>query len=198
MDGGRRSQWHGLHGRAKVKYLLVLLLILTAGCRCPPLGHRYTLMVDPTFSPDEQEAFLAAADSWTKSVSVTLNVQVGVCGTVTDGMICSHHTDRAGIPTGNGIGPSTLACTHQEHDSFIDIDGGDMYFDVPFLMSWAPHDNQTYLYEFQHAIAHEMGHAMGLIHHDPPSGELYLMGTYSNQDSLGPVDNDIEQWKSLR
>lgn len=155
------------------KRLLVWIsLFFLVGC----FGSDYVARPDPGFSAATLAAAHAAAADWMANVPVKITFADGVCPDQRQlGMICMHPV--ASIPP-NPFEPGVLT-------------GYTVFTEMWLVESTLVKQSPALA---QRLIAHEMGHAMGLLHHGPGT----LMYPYSDQGSLTVTPDDVEQWKAVR
>lgn len=170
---------------------LFLWAVLLSFTSCGGRGDFYTVYVDPAFTPAQDEAIVAALESWEDAAPVSLQPVVGPCSGVHDGQVCIHASDHAGLmsrgaPTDEAVGLDA----YREHIDGTRIDGGEIYIDVPAFESV---DGGIAGY-FQQTVAHEVGHAMGLMH----TGEGSLMAPLLQDGNGVPTCTDVLQWYALR
>jgi Matrixin len=158
----------------------------------------YQVIIDPSFTSDEQSDIWNAANTWMDAVPTHFAVEIATVAGNADcqnpGTMCISPTsavqyvfvDEAGtdIPDPDGGGnPATVLGWTEFNDSTgestVTINGrasvvGDVWFTV--------------------IAVHEMGHCQGLIHHQNPINimDAFIGGT----TKLSP--DDIAQWWSLR
>jgi hypothetical protein len=155
---------------------------------CGGIGDSYVVHVDPRFSAEQQAAVVAALDSWEAAVPVHFSVEIGPCSGVSDGMICTHASNRTEMAAkqsaSDGIG---VGLTLRERTWTHLVDGGEVFIDVPTIES----DYSAY---FQRIVAHEVGHAMQLEHDAPHD----LMGAMATDDAPAPTCTDDAEWYEVR
>lgn len=161
-------------------------------------GKKYTVTIDPALTVDDRASLISgdvsqyivrAVDEWVAAApGLELDVQIGTCQGV-DGEICIFKamlTPDAGGPCGEGL----LGCTYgnaSEHET-IDLYTLDMRSLVYGQTEWKWGDYATM------TIAHELGHAMGLVHNS--SGNL--MCRDASCATVAPSTDDVAQWEAIR
>lgn len=163
--------------------LAIMATMLAVGCAAPVgngfngLSRDYTVTIDPIYQSESQQAIVDATALWEHAVPVTFHVEVGKCpnGPALR-QLCFSAVGSPPPPTADG--DQTLAKTFPGDD-----------------------DNATvhlYVYtnEAQETVmaAHELGHCMGLVHHDG----AVLMNPMLPQDAVAPTADDVAQWWALR
>jgi hypothetical protein len=152
--------------------LALAALALLIGC----FGADYVARPDPGFSVTTLAAARAAAADWMANVPVKITFADGPCPEQRRlGMICMHPVDS--IPP-NPLEPGVMT----GYTVFTE-----MWLVEPALVKQTPAMAQR-------LIAHEMGHAMGLLHTGPGT----LMYPYSDLGSLTVTPTDIAQWRAVR
>jgi hypothetical protein len=181
---------------------LVVATTTTTACTQRP-GTSYQLVIEKGFAPNQEQAIVAAASDWTDKVAdLRLDVVVGQCADVENGVICVRPTDHAGVVR-EGRGDQGLIditdCVHGVFSSSPTTggvggkDGGEVWMDA----AYGQEDGDTSgLAIFQTGAGHEMGHAMGLAH-DPLRGTL-MYATEGGASRSGVTASDIEQWYAIR
>jgi len=146
-------------------------------------GSDYQVHPDPGVAPSVMAAARAAAADWMSAaarahVPLTITVEADACpATRALGLICIHPVASiASVPWEPGI----LVGYTSFHE---------MWLAEPALESSSPA-------EVQRVIAHEMGHAMGLVHPAKPDGSL--MWPYPEGGSLTVTPADIAQWQAVQ
>jgi hypothetical protein len=143
------------------------LLTMTVGCT----ANAYHTRVPSTFSPALQAAAFAAAKDWEANVPVTLDVQVAPCGDVAT-QVC-----LVGVGAIPALPWEPGNLTGLTINRTILLDTASLGGDTPAAR--------------QRLIAHEMGHAMGLLH---TCGNT-IMYPYSDGGALTVTATDAAQWK---
>ena len=161
------------------RLLAFSFVFLASGC-CAVLGNikgtQYSVYIDPKFSVDQQAAIVSAAQSWEAVTSARFTFQVGPCGGVHDGEICVL------VASPGTLSPGQMGATVVE--TFPSVDGGESALDATV----------TDESEFQQLAAHEIGHAMGLVH----TARGTLMFWEAHGQAHTPTPADVAQWSSLR
>jgi hypothetical protein len=166
----------------------IFLLLTSAGCS--GLGDHYTVTLDPTFTPAQQEAALDAANAWSRAVPVTLDVVIAVCAGRRAENICIHSSDAATVSKAMGDGEMYLGATAGPNWK---VDGAEIFISTAYMVQIQSEEGAWLT---QEVFAHEMGHAMGLVH---VNGIGALMDKSAPDSSHGPVEAvDAEQWLLLR
>jgi hypothetical protein len=166
------------------------LLLMPLGCVAPTehYGDHYTVSLDPALPTAYQSDAVAAVESWEAITgnATRLDVSVGLpgdCSGIPDpGHVCVFASSTAEIAATGG--PSDLAFTRRWTS-----DGSDTYL---------PLDRMAALTDVQvtTVMAHELGHAMGLMHTTPATSNVM----YPEWDHVAtlPTCNDYAQWSDLR
>lgn len=193
--------------------LLSLSCLFLAGCAisAPPQAsngddHPRLLVLDPTFSTDDQEAMIAGAAQWTQAKGIAFNLTYASPGQCPTGnyTICvvpsSGETNAAGggIELGlTGYDGSTRSATVT-----MDIAGIMASVNLPYT--------RAQLVQF--VMAHELGHAMGMGHVCTVAQEAnailspgcqmvdvgaHLMSPYANTASLTITADDESEWQAV-
>lgn len=141
----------------------------------------YQVRIDPAFDADQVEAIASAAASWEAVVPVALDVVVATCseGSAPAGVVCIRPTMEAVLRAAHD-GVNVGAWTYYQQNSAdvlaaTDMPGGALYF--------------------QQALAHELGHAMGLVHTGPGT---VMYAIHDADMASGPTSADAAQWAALR
>jgi matrixin len=173
----------------------IVSIALLLGCNVVP-GNEYEVEVDPSFSASATTAILAGLDDWSSKVPVTFHTIVTPCSGVHDHRICVHASDGAtvdqesaavGLPTGNAGVTRTVHGSGRRGDTggISGVDGGETWLAIDRIND-VPGN-------FQMVAAHEMGHAMGLVHH--LSAQCLM-----DPGNVSPTvaNDDIDQWYFVR
>jgi hypothetical protein len=153
-------------------FIAVGMVIGCAGC----FGADYVVHPDPGFPAVLTTAAQAAAADWMSKVPVVITFSPLPCPDIREGgMICMHSVKS--IPS-DPFEPGTLS-------GFTIFT--EMWLATPLLLANPPQYQQR-------LIAHEMGHAMGLLHTAAGS----LMYPYSDGGALTVQQVDINQWYAVR
>jgi hypothetical protein len=149
-----------------------LLALLLAGC----VRDAYVIHPDPGVAPSVLDAAQAAVEAWTAHVPVTIRLDGAPCGVVpAAGDVCLHPI--AAIPS-LPWEPGTLAGVTAFNEIWIA---------EPLLERASPAQRQR-------LIAHELGHAMGLLHTGPGT----LMYPYASGGAMTVTPADVAQWYAVR
>ncbi len=158
-------------------------------CYCP--GSTYGVRISPAFTPEQTETILAALDDWRAHVPVTFTVSSGTCGDdPQDQLICikpDTHADITAKAGGAALATTTVRTGLDAEGGtggFGGIDGGIVLMD-PTL---APGT-------FAQAVAHELGHAMGLRHTSTWGALMYPSTAHAGTHV---ACDDVGQWWSVR
>jgi predicted Zn-dependent protease len=158
----------------KVFVTLVLTALACVGC-VGPLDH-YRVTLDPSLSTAETDALTGALADWSAKTGHQdlFEVQMAPCDVAADrgepGAICIGHSDD--LPADRSA----------ELVKWTDGQGG------VIRMS----DRASGI--LPQAAAHELGHAMGLVH----TGEGTLMAPMPDEAAPSVTEADVAQWRSVR
>ncbi len=156
----------------KLKPYFTFVLLTLAGC----FGSSYTVRPDVGVASSVQSAARAGAADWEANTAAKITFSDVPCdGHRTGGMVCIHPVN--GLPPlpwepGVLLGVTVLT---------------DMWLDEPKLEGMP-------VEKAQWALAHELGHAMGLLHTGPGT----LMYPYYEGAAHVVTPADVEQWKAMR
>lgn len=158
-------------------------LIALSGCAVATNGvpsaerTRVVVFVDPAFG-SQTEAALSAVDSWTQAdPSLSLDVQIGACASGPS-VVCivSDPTEPgAGANGGNEVGVTARAADGSAVCRIFVNQFGPAGAQAPQAFAWA--------------VAHELGHAMGLVH----TGAGTLMAPTFAEAATAPTAADVAQ-----
>ena len=158
-------------------------LFLSACTNTEPPPTEYSVAVDPTFTPDQTDALVAAFENWKAAVpELTLTYTIAACDNPAPQQVCVHPVtappDAALEIIGETYpGPSASA---------------NVYVFVDRMQPVGEATSQAAL--MQQTMAHELGHAMGLRH--AASGTL--MAANAIEQSPTVTSDDVSQFWSLR
>ncbi len=152
-----------------------LCALALVGC----IGSDYRVQPDAGFSGGTMVAAHAAAADWMANVPVKITFADAPCPPQhTGGMVCMHPV--AALPSLGAVEPGQLA-------------GLTIFTDI-----WLVEPSLAELPEarVQRLIAHEMGHAMGLLDAFDKPGTL--MYPYGDKGALMVQPADVAQWYAVR
>jgi hypothetical protein len=154
---------------------LVALVLFSVGCSAQGLPTSYHVMIDPSVSPDVAQSVLDAVQDWRAHVELEISVVSGRCSLAEDGYgsVCVI-SDAGPSPLGSDVEATTL---QNGYGSAVQLWPDDWRTDIPARV-----------------IAHELGHAMGLVHTGPGT----LMCASSDCAAVTITDADVAQWLALR
>src|SRR5579863_7048633 len=149
--------------------LCAVLAVGVAACAQVVPGNHYTVYIDPAFTQGERAALIDGLQDWTSKVPVTYDVFIQGCSGFDNGVICTHRSDAAGViahgknshylgVTGTNLGSGSRG----DSGGMQGKDGGDVWLDMPLI--YAQVDKYPNL--LSQTFNHEVGHAMGLNHHN--------------------------------
>ena len=155
------------------KASFIFTACILASCDPAP-SDRYELVIDPAFSAEEVASITEASHAWEAVLDarVKLTSAVGACRG-DNHEICVHSATKSQI-VALGI-PSTIGFTNRSGIS----DRADVYLLVT---------------DGVRAVAHELGHAMGLEHTQAGT----LMCDDSGCAAFVPTCDDAAQWDAVR
>jgi hypothetical protein len=157
-----------------------LICALVCGCAYH-LDEHYTVSLDPTFTPTQQEAIIAGIDNWAAMLGDRFSYEVNVGGCEKGrGQVCIHASTRAFVDTALGTSAGLGYTTR----TFAD-DSSDVYL---------PTDDNVSDALFQQIATHEEGHAWGLHHTE----EGTLMCANTGCAALFVTCEDVVQYSELR
>lgn len=146
-----------------------ILLLATLPLGCPGTYH---LHFDGQFSEQTKAATVAAVKDWERHVPVTIRIEPGPCPAwrgIED--ICLHPVDYIEPQSG-------------EPGYLVGLTLGTEIYLVEFVVS-------RYAFaDAQWVLAHELGHAQGLVHTGPGT----LMYPYPDKTSKIVTASDVQQW----
>jgi hypothetical protein len=158
-----------------MKTRVALTLVATAlSAGCAPLPDRYDVRVSDQFTDEQIAGIRQAVDAWNAGLGAhVLSVEVGSpCDPAPD--VCVQPTTLAANNARSG-GTETWGYTQKERWVYLDTDA------VPEA-------------DFPQVAAHELGHAMGLVHTGP--GTLMCASAKCASPTVTQADDD--QWYELR
>jgi Matrixin len=187
-----------------MKHNIILgVLLCVGGSACDTLpGTHYNVYIDPGFTPDQQQGVLQAMEQWTKVIpSLQLTPFLGNCSGIHTHEICIHPSYQdADNGTELGVtftkpGPGTKGTTG---GGGTGVDGGEIWLYIPSIQDDVSNHPQV----FTQTATHELGHAMGLLHHTDVPCIMYpfinstdAQGAY---ETTYPTTDDVEQWYYVR
>jgi hypothetical protein len=165
--------------------MLSLFLLTSTNCARKP-GNNYTACILPGFSATEQSEVIGMLHAWERAVPVHFQIVIG------GEELRQECSDQCFT-----VEPSTTAQLAQESGSDVigwthyssDCDCGYVQLDTQF--GTTPFWDQVR----RTMIAHEIGHAMGLVH--VPAGHLMYPG-YGPDQPYAITCGDVRQWAELR
>lgn len=170
------------------KLSLLFLLPLMGGCSYNEIGISYRVFIDPAFDRGMKEEIVSAVSAWQDKLPDLniMSINVGDCsGDRRD--ICIHASSEAVVRMMySDHGSHYLASTSRHHMS----DSADTYLATDDMSMY---DSGTQVW----AIAHELGHAMGLDHIDG-NGVNVMYWEANNQYHALPSCDDAAQFYAIR
>ena len=183
----------------KSLFVIVIMLSCLAGCGSASslsqdggVPHSYyTLLIDPSFTQNEYDDIANAVLSWEQAVPVHFDIAYGISICPTDGVVC--------------ISPNTSSQAFEISEAGTDIPDDAGPYHLLGWTEWYFQDGEAQISIdqrasvigdklFQATAAHELGHSMGLIHHEG----CYLMNAVMTECAVIPTVNDVNQWFDLR
>ena len=186
----------------KLLYTCVCACMFLFGCRTDTIpGNHYTVYIDPAFSDAETESVVKGLDSWVAVIpSLRFSPIVSSCSGFGDGEICIHRSNLVGVVSHHGeanyLGVTNVVFGNDhrgDSGGYDGKDGGEVWLDMNEIAATAvilPSNSDV----LAQSTAHEIGHAMGLIHHNG----YFLMNANIQGSAQTPMCDDINQWYYVR
>jgi hypothetical protein len=158
-----------------MKFYLALCLLLCSGCVDRMYNEKYTLYVDPRFTPSEQSDVISAAKMWEEEVHVVYKPVL-----VAD-MDCT----KVQTSFNTCVRPSTLKYVHSVTDSNaiavtmwagMEHGNGEIYMAMDYFYENTPQRDT-----FMSVVVHEMGHGLGLQHVSDDKRDVMYPDNYAHQ-----------------
>lgn len=163
----------------KAKVSLATLALASFLPACAPRPTLMEISIDPSFSSDEIASIIAAGDEWMAKVPMhfTYSIFKDYCIEKGD-EICIIKSQVAY----EGVDPygTSSAHTYEDYKFYATIE----IFPITYEYN---------LEYFKVQAMHELGHAMGLVHHKG----CFLMNTILDSCSVDVDEDAIEQWEGL-
>ena len=165
--------------------------ILSTGCASPQYDSYYNVLIDPTFSTEDQTAIVDAVNAWQHitgdGLYLTFNVSVGDPGQCaskpTSHQICIHSTTIGAIEN-DGASENVFGFTRPYTDG-----GGEIF--IPTAK-----DAELTYEQLTTVVSHEVGHSLGLSHTTSVTSNVMYAGF--SHAALLPTCGDFQQYIDLR
>jgi hypothetical protein len=178
------------------RLLLPLSLLVLLGA-CVEPSQRYTVSISPKFTPERQAVVLAALDDWTHAANAR-GVQLAFDVVITDGD-CAQGGGFAGAKHSICIVPSTQAAIEALGAPSNMVGWTKRSGNIDSATSWIALDRlHGGDVELETTVAHEVGHAMGLVHIPIEGTDVPLMAPAYVGRLMLPGDRDIDQLAGSR
>jgi predicted Zn-dependent protease len=165
---------------------VILFVACLSLCSCN-LPDNYQLQIDPSgFSSEEVDVILTAAQNWENAVPVHFSTSIESCRGFED-VICVRAGESAGVSSASNY----LGSTYEEYILYEDFHHSQITLYLNDI-----YDNPNPSSVLLEASEHELGHAMGLVHHQIKGVLMYPNITGGSNGKI--TEDDIAQFMHYR